>query len=102
VYVRVEVRGGRLDLVEPDDFHRFHVRFVDAPDAAAAIEALQPVGRLDGEVAWVRVEALRELAGEHRTPQWEAGLARMLDFAAGHGWLSADGREIRAHCEWGT
>jgi hypothetical protein len=102
VYVRVEVPTGLLELVEADDFRRFHVQLVGSADVAAAAAALQPVGRLDGDVAWIRLEGLRQLAGERRTPRWEAELARMLEFAKARGWLSADGREIQAHCEWGS
>lgn len=88
----------RARLLEPDSFDELKVVLVgmDAPFSAQ----LAPVGvvRFD-EHAWLRTDAIRQLAGEHATPEWEAGFASMLEVARSHDWLDEKLEAVRAHCE---
>ena len=62
---------------------------------------LGTLGTFDGDHAWIDVEALAELAGRKGSdPDWRAGLAAMVDYARGAGFLSEDGTAVRAHVEW--
>jgi hypothetical protein len=68
-------------LHEPEDFTSFKI-------------VVQPV-----EHAWVRVESLERLAGDHAAdPEWRRGLGKMLEYAQQHGWV--DGGAVRAHVDW--
>lgn len=85
-------------LLEADDFKGFKVvlRQAGAPPA----ERLAPFGiaRFD-EHAWVRVDALRGLAGASATAAWEESFAAMLEFARSRGWVDEELAAIRAHVE---
>jgi hypothetical protein len=99
--LEIDVRNGgeaRARLVDPDDFSAFAVVIVD--DAPSTADRLAPAGiaRLD-EHAWVRLDALRELAGEAASPAWEASLASMLEFARPHGWVDDELGAVRGHVE---
>ena len=85
-------------LVAPADLGSFKVVVVGggAP-IGDRVEALG-VARVD-EHAWVRVDALRELAGPHATPEWEASFAAMLEFARSRGWLDEELEAVRGHVE---
>lgn len=49
----------------------------------------------------VPVAVLEQLAGSRADdPEWQNGLAKMLDYARQHGFL--DDRGIRAHVEWSS
>jgi hypothetical protein len=89
----VQVAAGRTALLDPDDFRRFKVTL----EAGATNNSLL---RFEGAVvAWVDVEALVALSGRASDEAWMAGFCKMIEAARPHGWISADGREIRAHVE---
>jgi hypothetical protein len=98
VQVRI-TREGEVLLTEPEDFRRFSVRFdPGARGTAPAEAALGRVARPDGDAAWVSQAALRDLAPRGAGPGWQAGLAGMVAYARGRGWLDDQG-DIRAHIE---
>jgi flavin reductase (DIM6/NTAB) family NADH-FMN oxidoreductase RutF len=88
----------RASLLEPDNFDELKVVMVgvEAPFSAQ----LAPVGvvRFD-EHAWLRIDAIRQLAGDHATPEWEGRFAAMLETARSHDWLDEKLEAVRAHCE---
>jgi flavin reductase (DIM6/NTAB) family NADH-FMN oxidoreductase RutF len=88
----------RASLLEPSSFDELRVVLVgvDAPFSTQ----LAPVGvvRLE-EHAWVRIDAIRQLAGEHATSEWEAAFVSMLEIARSHDWLDEGLGAVRAHCE---
>jgi hypothetical protein len=98
VELEVDLRGAEAQarLLEPDDFGSFRVVLVE--DGKPLNETLSAVGiaRLD-EHAWVRLETLRELAGAAVTPEWEASLAGMLDFARQRDWVDDELGAVRGH-----
>src|SRR5262245_59227809 len=63
-----------------------------------ALSTSNAVAKVD-EHAWVRVDALRELAGSAVTPEWEASLQGMLEYARTKGWVDDELGAVRAHVE---
>jgi hypothetical protein len=96
-----------VELAEPDVFDAFAVVVTGGSDPAHLDAALREngVGRVVGDDVHVRVDAVRELAGDVAAPQWEQGFAKMLEFARTKGWIHPDeegeGEAIQAHVEWG-
>jgi hypothetical protein len=75
----------------------------DAPDWEALSRTLgvAGAGEVIGGHVWLDIGWLRTAAGE-RDREWHDGFARMVQYAAAHGWLSADGGRVRAHVDWGS
>lgn len=92
-----------LRVVEPDDCTRLSVTTtLPLPELDAALRA-SGLGRLDGEAALLDVDVLRARARELATlPDWDDRWQAMLDYATGKGWVSEDGRDVRAHVETAT
>jgi hypothetical protein len=101
VTVDLTQAGPVVGLVELDDFKGFRVlaRGLHTDELA---DALPPIGRMAEEGdAFIDIEAVKRLAGERSLrPDWLASFDAMVDYARTHGWVSTDGRSIRAHCEW--
>jgi hypothetical protein len=91
-----------VTLEEPADTKRFHVGVVGGTDAGTVYGALvdAAAGRLEGEDAWIGVDAVRRMAAGQVGPEWDADFAVMLDFARSKGWIDEAGHAIRAHVEW--
>ncbi|MCU1454120.1 MAG: hypothetical protein JWN46_2266 [Acidimicrobiales bacterium] len=90
-----------IELGEPRETRSLKVTISPADAAPEVVGSLlEPFGRLDGTVAWLSIDALRSGAGvgtEGGPPAAE--FTAMIDYARGQGWVSADGLEVRAHCE---
>lgn len=91
-----------VTLEEPDDTARFHVLVRGGTDAAMVYGALvdAAAGRLEGDDAWIAVDAVRRMAAGRVSGGWDADLEAMLEYARGKGWLDEAGHVIRAHVEW--
>ena len=102
--VDVRVHPPVVTLEEPEDTKRFHVAVVGGKDVGLVYGALvdAAAGRLEGDDAWVAVDAVRRLAVGRVGDSWDAELAAMLEYAATKGWLDETGSTIRAHVEWDT
>ena len=102
VRIVVDLSNGSIVLAEPDAFDRFSVDVVGEGSGEALTAAVERsgLGRLDTEGTQVAVDpaGLRRLAGAAVTPDWEAGFKGMCAYAAGKGWVGADGA-ILAHIE---
>ena len=93
----IVVRDNTVTLDEPADFKGFKV-VVESGDGSG----LFSVGRLaHRDTAWITAEAVRRLAGDAATPEWEDGFQAMLDYAKTKGWIDDTG-DIQAHVEWAT
>lgn len=90
--LRLNEAGG-LIIDEPFDFRSFSLRLQDGQSAAPEILTL------DGDVAWVEEDALRNLEGLADRPAWQAGLTGMIEFARARGWVDPVTGRIRAHIE---
>jgi len=104
VIVQVDLRPTPplVSLEEPADTRRFHVAVVGGHDQALVFAALvdAAAGRLDGDDAWITLDAIRRLAAGRVDPGWDADLAAMVDYARGQGWVDDMTHAIRGHLEW--
>ena len=95
----IDLTEARVHLGDPDDFTRFSVS-VDGEGDLAGVVHESGLGRLraDGEHVVVDPVALRALAGPAAGDRWDDGFAGMCAYAAGKGWVEADGGVV-AHIE---
>jgi hypothetical protein len=100
VIVELDVSGGtaRASLLEADDFKAFKVVVRGDGPSLGERSVAAGVARVD-EHAWVRLEALRELAGPAATAEWLASLEGMLEYARSKGWVDDELGAVRAHVE---
>ena len=93
----VDLSESVVRLDDPDDFTRFSVAVAGDGDIGPLVRS-SGLGRVsdDGNQVAVDPAALRSLAGAAATPTWEEGFAGMCAYAAGKGWVEADGG-ILAH-----
>ena len=71
-----------------------------SPDARAALAAAGIVITDDAGHGYVEPATFSRLAGPVAAdPEWQAGFAKMVAYAADKGWTDGAGR-IRAHAEW--
>jgi hypothetical protein len=91
-----------VSLEEADDTRRFHVTVIGGTDLSLVFGALvdAAAGRLDGNDAWITIDALRRMAAGRVGPDWDDAFAVMLDYARARGWLDDHTHAIRAHLEW--
>ncbi len=95
----IDLSDSRVHLSEPDDFTRFSVQVAGDGDLRQLVH-MSGLGRVSDDGFHVAVDpvALRTLAGTAATEAWEEGFAGMCAYAAGKGWVEADGG-ILAHIE---
>ena len=94
----IELSESRVLLIDPEDFTRFSVAVEGEGDLAGVVHQ-SGLGRLkDDEHVVLDPVALRAPAGTDATNRWDEGLAGMLSYAAGKGWVEADGG-VLAHIE---
>jgi hypothetical protein len=95
-----------VTLEEPDNTKGFHLSIVNGTtrDAdwglvfGAMVDAA--AGRLEGDDAYITVDAVRRMA-KNRVPEgWNADFEAMLAYAKTKGWLDDQGIAIKAHIEW--
>lgn len=89
-------------LEQPLDFKRFHVEIAAPRSGLAALrKAFASYGAIEDEThAWIDAETLRQWPGLAGNAGYATGLGQMLDYAARKGWMSADGKRVRAHIVW--
>lgn len=105
VQVDLEPYPPAVSLEEPEDTGRFHVAVragAKGEDEALVFGALvdAAAGRLEGDDAWITVDAVRRMAAGRVGPSWDEDLGRMLEYARTKGWLDERAHAIRAHVEW--
>jgi hypothetical protein len=91
-----------VSLEEPSDMRQFHLAIRGGTDRALVFGALvdAAAGRLEGDDAWITVDAIRRLAAGRVEPGWDDELATMLDHARAKGWLDEATHAVQAHIEW--
>lgn len=99
MYLKVE--RGSLSLEEPDNVRTFDVRCRESLTEAdlRAVLTLADAGELidGGRHVMVDVAAVRRLAAGRVHADWAGEFEAMVQFAARQGWVSPDGRRVRAH-----
>jgi hypothetical protein len=101
VRIVIDLSGSAVSLREPHEFTRFSVALQGEGDLAQVLRQ-SGLGRLadDGGHVVVDPAALRALAAPATDERWEEGFAGMCAYAAGKGWVEADGG-VLAHIEPG-
>ena len=94
--VVVDTDRTRLEVLEREQLGKLAVQ-VTGPKAQ--VDALLgPLGRLEGDHAWLRVDELRRRARPlDARDSWDEQFDAMVRFAAEHGWTDAEQRFVRAH-----
>jgi len=89
--------SGAITLREPTDFRRLDVLVDDPQPEERLARSIARIGRREDE-QHVRVvpALLRFLCGRAGDPDWEAGFAKMMDYAARSGWVDERG-DLRVH-----
>ena len=89
-------------LEEALDFKRFHMEITAAPSALPALRrAFAAYGEIENDAhAWIDADALRQWPELAANAEYRSGLRAMLDYAARKGWMSPDGKRVRAHIVW--
>jgi len=104
MYVRVDITPMPpvVTLEEPDDTKKFRVEVVGGRDWGLVFGALvdAAAGRLEGDDAFITIDAVRRMAAGRVGPAWDADMQAMLDYARTKGWLDEAANSIRAHVEW--
>jgi hypothetical protein len=104
VIIVIDLAGRSVTLAQPDDFGAFSVQVLgDAEEGALpAVVSETHLGRMapDGMHVVVDPVTVRALAGTSVDDGWDAGFGAMCAYAAGKGWIEADGG-ILAHIEPG-
>ena len=97
------ISSGSVHLVDPQDVTSFRaVRAADlGAEELAVIVQREGLGEMlpSGDHLMVALDAVRRMAAGRVGPGWERDLDAMVAYAAGKGWLSADGTRVRAHVE---
>ena len=96
----VDLTGAGPVVRDPDDLKRLHVLApagldVDQSLRASDLGSQDPDGRVLLDVAALRAAA-QPLSGDS---SWPTGWEAMVAYAAGRGWLAADGAALVAHVE---
>ncbi len=92
-----------VTLEEPDDTKAFQLTVLGGPaDVGLVYGALvdAAAGRLDGDHAWIAIDAVRRMAAGRTAPSWDADFAAMLEYATSKGWVDDTGASVRAHIEF--
>ena len=91
-----------VTLEEPEDTKRFHVAVVGGKDWGLVFGALvdAAAGRLEGEDAFITVDAVRRLADGRVPDGWNEDVDAMIEYARSKGWFDDETHAIRAHVEW--
>ncbi|CAN7587480.1 hypothetical protein [Variovorax paradoxus] len=93
--------NGVPQIDELEDFRRLHCEF-----ASDAVQ-LDNLGRSLAGVAevvypatvWIELDWMRQ-QGVNTDPAWLQKFDQMIAGAKSHGWVSADGKRVKAHAIW--
>jgi hypothetical protein len=104
VFVHVDVRPHPpvVTLEEPDDTQQFKVVVTGGTEWGLVFGALvdAAAGRLEGDDAFITIDAVRRMAAGRVGPDWDRQFLTMLEYARTKGWIDEGGNAIQAHVEW--
>lgn len=88
---------GTAEVTEADNLKALEVATGgQAPAKVAEALAKSGLGRLDGEHAWLGIDALRNAARGGRDDEWVKGFDGMISYARSKDWVN-EADEVRAH-----
>ena len=84
---------------DASDLGRLDVELVGVDEPlASTVLSDAGLGLIREGCAWLRVDALRAAVVAQSGSTSEPAFDGMVRYAAEHGWVSADGSAVRAHC----
>jgi hypothetical protein len=91
-----------VTLEEPGQTSAFHVAVIGGTDWGLVFGALvdAAAGRLEGDQAFITIDAVRRMAAGRVAAGWDAQFVAMLEYARSEGWMDEGGNAIQAHVEW--
>ena len=92
--------SGRAQLLQSDDLQRLHCEIATTDDAGRVRNALDGIASLHEGHAWISTDWLRQNGTRDNGPDWSARFETMIDKARPHGWISTDGKSVKAHIVW--
>jgi hypothetical protein len=98
VELRLDPSRRVADVVDRDDFRRFHVVAVggDVAEVLAAFSEVISAG--DNDHVWVRARSVIAWNGD-AAPAWIAGFRAMLASVESLGWYDPESDAVKAHVE---
>jgi len=90
-------QDARIKLQEPENFRAFSFSTSPGKPLVDSDDVI-----FQDEHAWISIAALQSYPVVSADPEWRAGLAAMIDYAAGKGWVDGTGERLRAHIERGA
>lgn len=92
----------RVEIVEIDDFKKFHIEASGGLELTAAQFEQAGAGRmLNADQAEVSIAFIEQQAGSRlRDEIWIHGLKQMLDYALSKGWINSQHQAVIGHIEW--
>jgi hypothetical protein len=92
----VDGPAGTVSAGEAEDLSKLSVELRDcSPGRASAL--LDGLGRVEGDHAWLRIDALREMAPAPRSCSWDERFGTAMAYAGQQGWTDPEGGFVRAH-----
>jgi hypothetical protein len=104
IVLSLAAAADRVDLEDPEDLRRFHVRVEGGHDPrriGAAFESTGLGSFQSPERAMVSVAMVRALAEGRVGLEWDKQFESMLAYAAKKGWYDREAGMVQAHCELG-
>lgn len=96
MFVRIDTDADQGELCDAENLQQLHVSVPPAADVDAVVRVLEPFGRLDGEHAWLSIDALRDAGPDDEG--WRERFDAMIAYAGSKGWTDGRGA-VRAHLE---
>ena len=94
----ISVQPGHVDVLEPTDYRRFDLQAdagLSAVDIGAQLQR-ERFGDVEDGHAWIRIDTLRARLAS--TSDFDAEqFSAMVACAVEQGWVSPDGKALRAH-----
>ena len=92
----VDGLAGTVSAGEAEDLSKLSVELRDcSPGRASAL--LGGLGRVEGDHAWLRIDALRAMAPLPRSCSWDERFGKAMAYAGQRGWTDPEGSLVRAH-----
>jgi hypothetical protein len=94
---------GAADRVTVDEAENLKALSVElhgcSREQAAALLNDRDLGRIEGDHAWLHIDALRAIARPPRSCTWDERFQRSMAYAQSNGWTDPAGDFVRAHIE---
>ena len=96
--------AARVEVTDLDNFRQFHCEISGSKSIIESINRFSAgaVEVTDENTAWVNAKWLADLGSTRRGGKWLEDYLKMTEQAKSYGWVSSDGRKIKAHIVWSS